>query len=127
MSEYKTLKEWFGDATRGDGRKFTRHGDWALQCFFEPIFSQDDFDTGIRRWHGLDEQGRYFYELDDACDNWKEWHPPKEKKKITLYRPIIKFGPQYIYGSWSSLAKENHSIHMGEVVGREEREIEVDE
>lgn len=76
MSEYKTLKEWFGQATRGDGRKFTR-SDWLENQWLEPIYLDKHKD-----WHCLDYEG-YSRAWGSVNYPFKEWHPPK--KKVTKY------------------------------------------
>ena len=49
-TEAKTLKEWFGNATRGNGRKF-RLSEWPIDEWFEPIFLFKGY------WNGVDESG----------------------------------------------------------------------
>lgn len=76
MSEYKTLKEWFGEATRGDGRKFSIIH-WNSYAYFEPIF----LANGV--WFGIDEAGYAVEWSEESINPFKEWHPPK--KKVTKY------------------------------------------
>lgn len=83
MSEYKTLQEWFGGATRGDGRKFTRM-DWLENQWIEPIYLDKHKD-----WHCLDYE-EYSRAWGSELYPFKEWHPPK--KKVTKYLFATKCG-----------------------------------
>lgn len=69
-----TLDSFFGDATRGDGRKFKqRH--WQDHQYVEPIFKP----VGSKLWCGVNHNGAYTNEDGASPDCWAEWHPPKEK------------------------------------------------
>lgn len=105
MSEYKTLKEWFGKATRGDGRKFTRM-DWLENQWIEPIY----LDVHEDDWHGLNQDG-YSKSLTEEFFHFKEWHPPK--KKVTKY-----LWYNSINSSTSGYMAEN-SAQLSLLLGRE--------
>lgn len=80
MSEYKSLREWFGTEKRGDGRKF-KIEDGSDEEYFEPIFK--DYD-GV--WYGLIQDGlsRYFVEE----QRFALWTPKQEEQ--TFYRVYWK-------------------------------------
>lgn len=68
--EAKTLKEWFGDATRGDGRRFKCH-DWMTGDWFEPIFlAKGD-------WVGIDSTGDSF-QWGECEDEFELYTGPKK-------------------------------------------------
>lgn len=122
--EYKTLDE-FLLSWRGDGRKFAKNN-WVSNphFFFEPIFKSLD-----GYWYGLREDGTKYSEY---LLSWREWHPPKTKKKVTLYRAIFKTsnGEYVTDSSWSdrkSYTCSRVSIESGPPILYEEREIEVGE
>lgn len=82
MSEgYKTLDEFFPSG-RGDGSKFTKHH-WPEKYFIEPLCRDRG---GI--WHSANEVNDIVQSL--RTDDFREWHPPKTKKKVTLYKPVFK-------------------------------------
>lgn len=115
-----TLKELMGDKTRGDGRKFARKS-WPTNAWFEPIFL-----SATNCWHGIkgDANADLF---PDSCDGWEEWPPPKQTKKVKLYRPIYKTETnEYVVdGWWRSYKAENSD--RGKAVGWQEMEVEVTE
>lgn len=124
MIEYNTLDAWFKGKDRGDGRKFS-YEDWALEnSWFEPIFRDV-----LGQWCGLGNSGlatRYFSE-----GNWREWHPPKVKKKIKMYMAIIcdldqpeKYFTHNVYTSKKCL--DINKKHY-KIVGWQEIEAEIDE
>lgn len=112
-----TLKELMGDKTRGDGRKFSIL-EWDNSSWFEPIYRAGD------RWYGLmwDVRPNSFYDFEDC---WEEWTPPKQTKKVKLYRPLYKtdFGT-YSLGYWYN---DKQIREFGRIVCWQEMEVEVDE
>lgn len=121
--EYKTLDE-FLPSGRGDGRKFTKHH-WPEKYFIEPLCR----DRGAI-WHSANEDNDIVQSL--RTDDFREWHPPKTKKKVTLYRPVFKNG----YGSYyceqnfdfSNYAKNTDPVSIvGFFAGWMEVEVFVDE
>ena len=130
MSEYKTLKEWFGEATRGAGRKFTRSG-WLEDQWLEPIFLDSQ-----KEWNCLNNEGRSV-SWNSVLYTFKEWHPPKKTKKIIMYKPIFKhkteeyFFTPFDLTSWCS-SKDTHeglrtTERYGNIVGWISQEVEVDD
>lgn len=57
----KTLKDYFGDATRSEGKRFRKKD--SKKTWFEPIFKDN---CGF--WHGLDDSDS----LTDNSDYWSE-------------------------------------------------------
>ena len=109
-----------GDKTRGDGRKFAPET-WDSNFWFEPIF------LGISgRWHGITSNGNGDI-YPDNVEGWREWTPPKQTKKVKLYRPIYKTETnEYVVdGWWRSYKAENSD--RGKAVGWQEMEVEVTE
>ncbi len=112
-----TLKEFFGDTTRGDGRIFTHYN----IPYFEPMWL-DSFGY----WVGPNDRGA-------SCsiketEQVSEWHPPKLKKKVTLWRPIFRayLNEKYSTGDfWCS--DKSYWNSSSNIVAWESREIEVDE
>jgi hypothetical protein len=83
MSEFKTLSEWLGDATRGDGRKFT-HKFWPEREWIEPIFKDQD-----NEWHGLDDTNVACVPCnDDLYKLFVPFVPEKKTKTVTMYQSI---------------------------------------
>lgn len=85
----KTLKEWFGDATRGDGRRF-RCCYWhaSSKGWFEPIFLADyNRDGGIDKnvWHGVDENGEYDSWMGDNPYLFQLYTEPKKTETRWLW------------------------------------------
>lgn len=126
MSEYKTLDQWFEGKDRGDGRKFTTEA-WDDTYWFEPFFK---VLSGY--WYGRAENAvaRQFTGSSDTL--WREWHPPKTKKKVTLYRAILKSKISEIYWTeyrWFSNKEEvsNVDFFTWLIVGWQEMEVFVDE
>lgn len=115
-----TLKELMGDKTRGDGRKFAFKG-WAENKWFEPIF------WASNGWVGIDESGED-HNYSEDYSNWHEWTPPKQTKKVQLYRPIRKYhdGIYHVSDTWESEKKAERE-HTSDIVGWQEMEIEVTE
>ncbi len=74
MTEYKTLSEWMGDMTRGDGRKFTN-----IIHTFEPLHKDKD---GF--WHGVAGDGLMTALHEDTVMLLPMISPPK--KKVKLYQ-----------------------------------------
>lgn len=115
MSEYKTLKEWFGNAKRGDGRKF-RHICFEEGKFFEPIFLDCE-----GQWVGVDELNECsFYDEDEG--DFTIFVPPKKTKSILMYSPVRKSPTKghhwYFVGeSWNTRKDNFHSGSSGEIVG----------
>lgn len=117
-----TLKDFFGDKKRGDGRKFTNPDKLGSNGWFEPIF----LNSNRLVWFGLDRRG-YGTNFDANDGSWTEWHPPKPKKKITLYRPVFKNnGGKYNTDTTWHYPKEE-SGWLWTIVAWEEREVEVDD
>lgn len=114
-----TLKEIFGDATRGDGRKFTKTR--ICGWFFEPIFRVGDL------WSGINEKGESENWSHDGAE-WVEYTPTKKTKKITLYRPVLKFpcGLYEVAGPWQSEKKPDERFFYP-VVAWQTMEVEVDD
>jgi len=125
-----TLKELMGDKTRGDGKRFTNNL-MSSHEWFEPIFlSQSevggDYDYD---WHGITDID-YHDAYSDNCNirDWQEWTPPKQSKKVKMYRYILKNKHTQIYsfGTWAS--RHVAFPHYDEtIVGTEEMEVKVDE
>jgi hypothetical protein len=117
-----TLKYFMGDLKRGDGRKF-RKNKWFDCYWFEPIFK--DFNDD---WYGLDQDNvRQSFCHSDSVD-WQPYIESNEKKKIKLYRYILKNRHTNLYSvnAWQSNSPGNYHYDY-QVVGTEEMEIEVDE
>jgi len=115
-----TLKELMGDLTRGDGR-IVYSDDHGTK--FEPIFLDS---YGV--WHGICDD--FLVEAFDQFQEW-DWEPytePKPKKKVKLYRYILKNTHTNLYAvnHWQSERPGNYHYDY-KVVGTEEMEIEVDE
>ncbi|NBU34083.1 hypothetical protein EBS40_05645 [bacterium] len=114
-----TLKELMGDKTRGDGRKFSIL-EWENSSWFEPIYRAHN------RWYGLmyDVRPNSFYDFEDC---WEEWTPPKQTKKVKLYRPIYESPTpgKYVLGDEAAVSKE-YLIHPAKLSGWHEIEVEVD-
>lgn len=117
-----TLKELMGDLTKGDGRKF-RKNNWHSVFWFEPVFKEFEGD-----WFGVDQDGF----MQSFCDNdyldWEPYTEPKPKKKVKLYRYILKNTHTNLYtvNHWQSESPGNYHYDF-QVVGTEEMEVEVDE
>lgn len=111
-----TLKELMGDLKRGDGRKFKRD-DWVDGQWFEPIFWACD------SWYGIVDGGAVHSCTYHNLDAWE----PYTKKKVKLYRPIIKEGcSTYWINDWvSNKDCKPHGTQI--IVGWQEMEVEVDE
>lgn len=111
-----------GDKTRGDGRKFVNEAIRASDFWFEPIFLCKDTNF----WHGLTDNGINDFFYGDK-DGWREWTPPKQIKKVKLYRPIYKTETNVyvVDGWWRSYKAENSD--RGKAVGWQEMEVEVTE
>lgn len=124
--EFKTLKEWFGDATRGDGRKFIE-GDDSKFFWFEPFFKDAN-----SYWHVLSQNG--LHHAEDENDVFKLWRPPKKKKKLWLWAEkasyVSRGSPSWIHHP-EFLSEEEASIVSGRNGGPfikiEGTMIEVDE
>lgn len=116
-----TLREFMGSSKRGDGRKF-RKNKWFDCYWFEPIFQECNGD-----WFGLDQDDV----MQSFCDNdsldWELWVEPKPKKKVKLYRYILKNRHTNLYcvNHWQSESPGNYHYDF-QVVGTEEMEVEVD-
>jgi len=123
MSEYKSLKEWFGKATRGDGRKFSLNH-WNSHTYFEPIF----LTRGV--WHGVDEAGCSLEWQEESISPFREWHPPKKTKKITLYKPVFETIRNKFYcpqdAQWHS-DKDYYKSNFHDIKGWMRQEVEVDD
>lgn len=116
-----TLKELMGDKTRGDGRKFAK-ANWDTDRWFEPIFYYEK----VRCWIGLNTDG-WLNEISDAINDWNEWTPPKQTKKVKLYRPIRKIEETYYaIESWMT-DKPWFLSQYNDIVGWQEMEVEVEE
>lgn len=123
-SQYKTLKEWFGDATRGDGRKFIE-GDDSEFFWFEPFFKDAN-----SYWHVLSQNG--LHHVEDENDVFKLWHPPKKKKKLWLWASnttgkdgITEYMVTEHFYSDEDVKKDIH--HCRDWIKLEHTMIEVDE
>lgn len=119
-----TLKELMGDKVRGDGRRFfSASMSIANEKFFEPIFKDNYGD-----WYGLDDRANkdYFHETD--TDDWEPYTEPKPKKKLKMYRYILKnkHADFYTVTNYQSGNFECYGRDY-KIVGTEEIEIEVDE
>lgn len=143
-----TLKELMGDLKRGDGRRFFSNSMLiANELFFEPIY-KDHYDV----WYGLDDRANSDYFPQNDADDWEPYIVENEtivehhilgglygdplkliyktkmninpKKKVTLYRPIVKERENYLlYDRYCN----NKDLFHGHVVGWQEMEVEVDE
>lgn len=136
MSEYKSLDQWFPDG-RGDGRKFTS-SEWDDESWIEPIFKNGESLDYKEMWHCLDERNENYPIFDqDLQLRFKEWHPPKETKKITMYKPVFKhhtdeyFFTPFDTTPWSSDKHTYQNLKAiegyGDIVGWMSQEIEVDD
>jgi hypothetical protein len=115
-----TLKEIFGDKTRGDGRK-VRAGDWAGGEWFEPIF----FAKGDE-WYGLDERGVQLGFPDG--DEYDDFELVKITKKIKFYSPLIGCdGFYHAKAEWHMDKKHWDHIPSRDIKGWLEMEAEVEE
>lgn len=105
---------------RGDGRKFTFAG-WEPDRWYEPIFRCRSY------WLGLDPyNGSGTYKPDGP---WSEWHQPKRKKTITLYRTTYRCdhnGLWFWQTHWQSTHSKSQDVN-NVVVEIEEKNIEVDD
>lgn len=125
-----TLKELMGDLTRGDGRKFLRSrwetsGAFHRDIWFEPIFKDEN---GV--WCGLFDLGVNATFCDAEDDDWQEWTPAQQIKKVKLYRPIFGKNDFYNLGEWRSKkevcpAFDGNKFANKHLAGRQEMEIEV--
>jgi hypothetical protein len=113
-----TLKELMGDLKRGDGRQFFN---LKTRQIFEPIYFSSP------NWFGLCSDG-YSYYFDENQIYWGFEEKPTFKKKIKLYRYILKNRHTNLYcvNHWQSDSPGNYHYDY-QVVGTEEMEIEVDE
>lgn len=129
-----TLKELMGDKTRGDGRKFARLS-WDNDRWYEPIFYYEK----EKCWFGLNTDGclNEFSDSSDSSknvcgkfdfDDWQEWTPPKQTKKVKLYRPIFEspMPGKYVVGDEAATSKDL-VICPAKPVGWQEMEVEVEE
>lgn len=117
--EYKTLDQWFEGKDRGDGRKF-KWPVWADCHYFEPMF-RDNKGT----WYGLTETGAEFHS--NSYTEYEEWHPPKTKKKVTLYRPVRYDVKNGVFVSYEQFSSEKEAPSTGaKIVGWMEVEVLVD-
>lgn len=121
-TEKKTLKEWMGQATRGDGRKFTQES-WPWDQSFEPIF------LAANRWHGVfncGESGNF-----TSHSAWYEWTPPKKRKMVVFRAPIFREsnGEECIGLHYRNTTEEEIRKYYSRanIVGFSEREEWVDE
>lgn len=97
-----TLKHFMGDATRGDGRKFTRDY-WDETAYFEPIFYSELDDE----WCGLTDDGHGSSYSGTKFDVWREWTPPK--KKVIRWKWAVKF-PTGTWFEYSEFRTEEEAI-----------------
>lgn len=113
-----TLKELMGDLTRGDGRMFFN----MIERFtFEPIFKAHNY------WYGIKLNGDSYCANHVESNAWEIDKPAKPKKKVKLYRPIIKEEcSTYWIQDWVS-NKDCKSHGKQIIVGWQEMEVEVDE
>lgn len=140
----KTLDEWFPSGF-GDGRKFilrdTTISQGMTDIFFRPLAKAKDFWSNTIRWYGIwsDEHLESFSDDELQLLKFVEWHPPKTRNKIMMYRPIIKVTPTPLYhgfkaadpfyaitNNWTS-SKSTATGGTNQVVGFQEMEVEVDE
>lgn len=112
-----TLRELMGDLTRGDGRRFFNLEE---RFTFEPIFKAHNY------WYGIKLDGDSYCANHVESKAWEPYTEPKEKKKVKLYRPIIKEGfATYWINDWVS--NKDHKAHGTQtIVGWQEMEVEVD-
>jgi hypothetical protein len=118
-----TLKELMGEKNRGDGRKFTLGND----RWFEPMFK----DRG-GEWSGLNEDGYCENFSEGEIYYWEELTPPKQKKKVKMYRPIFCKDDSYRLGEWRSFKKiaafdAPDMVYGKNLTGWQEMQVEVDE
>ncbi len=116
-----TLKELMGDKTRGDGRRFTTKNDLPSD-WFEPIF----FYEKEKSFVGLNHYG-WMIDVHETQGGWSEWQPPKNIKKVKLYRAIYKIGDLYSLDLWLSYKGRPTNGSEGKLIGWQEMEVEVDE
>jgi hypothetical protein len=123
-----TLKELMGDKTRGDGRKFQDQYMYNNE-WFEPIFLTNVDDGLPNEWHGLDERGCGQCFEDEVERYWKEWMPPKQTKKVKLYRPIYRSYENHYRSraSNSDWHTDKKIFVSNSIVGWMEMEVEVSE
>ena len=124
----KTLDEIFPSG-RGDGRKFRRVvvDGWPNDMWFEPLVKASGVYQS-KAWHGLLQSGSLAsYDEDDAKEmRWVEWHPPKVKLKVMMYRPIqVSCEGHYVIDSAWMSDKNQFDLPNG-AVGWEEREVSME-
>lgn len=114
-----TLKELMGDLKRGDGRCFF---DLTTRLIFEPVYLADGL------WYGLSSNGNHYVFEENGFNTWANDVPVKTKKKVKLYRYILKNMHTNLYcvNHWQSESPGNYHYDF-QVVGTEEMEVEVDE
>ena len=114
-----TLKELMGDLTRGDGRRFFN---LTERFTFEPIFKAHNY------WYGLKLNGDSYCANHEESNAWDSDREPKPKKKVKMYRYILKSIHTNLYcvNHWQSESPGNCHYDF-QVVGVEEMEVEVDE
>lgn len=111
-----TLKEIFGEKTRGDGRRLGNRNLKSHQ-WFEPIF------LSRATWYGIDQDGV----LMDWRDILGGFFEIKKTKKIKMYSPIIA-GYEKNYcsqGEWHT--DKTNWAKKPEIKGWLEMEVEVEE
>lgn len=119
MSEYKTLDEIFPDG-KPDGRKFI-HSDTTPK-WFQPYFKSR------HGWCGLDENDNAI--IHDEKTQWQKYYPPKQTKKVKMYKPVYKdycqnyYAPQAV--EWHT-DKENFIYLKNEIIGWLELDAEIEE
>lgn len=116
-----TLEELMGDKTRGDGRKFTKTS-WDSDRWYEPIFYYEK----EKCWVGLNASG-LMEKISECFGEWHEWTPPKQTKKVKLYRAIYKIGDLYSLDLWLSYKGRPTNGSEGKLIGWQEMEVEVEE
>jgi len=94
---------------------------------YKPIDSKTCKDCRYENgWEHL-EEGNHCWNcsrlrspIKKTFDNYKE-----KSKKIKLYRPILKSNDGYSFGDWKD--KKDHFVYLHQIVGWEEKEVEVSE
>jgi hypothetical protein len=112
----KTLKEIFGEKTRGDGRRFRREG-WDEGFWFEPIFKAYG-----EKWHGIIDSG-----FADVYREDEKFIEVKPTKKVKFYSPILgSEGAYHAKADWNMNKKYWDHIPKIDIKGWLEIDCEVE-
>ena len=115
MSEYKTLDSWFPDG-KPDGRKFEVE---KSSFIVEPKF-KDAYET----WYCLNQNGLCCSYTHAA--RFKEYQPPKQTKKVKMYKPIHAGCNRY-WASRDAWNTDKSQFATLRIVGWATMEVEIEE